>query len=325
MSATVQNPGLLSLLVDNGRFGNRAFGVGPSGPLDSFAYEVGNYLAGNEQMMPAIEFFHPGPEITFHEPTLISVTGVGVAIQLDDREVLPWRPIAVAKNTTLRLLPTGQGSCGYIHILGGWKAESWRGSRTTSLSMGLGGYQGRALKKGDDLDFIPTEISKNNQQPNWHVSGSELGEVYSDQKHICCVPGPESGCFEKNQLEQFVSQRFQIMPNSNRMGFRLFGEALSVEKKIEMVSSAVDFGTIQVLPDGQLIVLMADHQTTGGYPRLASVVSADLPRLAQLGKQRDLYFSWSTAEMAYALLTERIRRMKELKNSCLLRLKPYLH
>ena len=325
MSATVQNPGLLSLVVDNGRFGNRAFGVGPSGPLDSFAYEVGNYLAGNEELMPAIEFFHPGPEITFHESALISVTGVGVAMLVNDREVFPWRPIEIPKNTTVRMFPTGQGSCGYIHIHGGWKAESWRGSHTTTLSIGLGGYQGRALKKGDVLEFIPTELSKNVQHLNWHVSEWELNEVYADQKHICCVPGPESVCFTKNQLDQFVSQRFQIRPNSNRMGYRLVGEALLLEKKIEMVSSAVDLGTIQVLPDGQLIVLMADHQTTGGYPRLASVVSPDLPRLAQLGKQRDLYFSWCTTEMAYALLAERNRRLKELKNSCLLRLKPYLH
>ena len=325
MSATIQNPGLLSLVVDNGRFGNRVFGIGPSGPLDSFAYEVGNYLAGNEELMPAIEFFHPGPEITFHESALISVTGVGISMLLNDREVWPWRPIQVSKNSKLRLLPTGLGSCGYIHILGGWKAESWLGSRTTALSIGLGGYQGRALKKGDEVDFMPTEISKNGQNLNWHISDLELGEVYSDQKHICCVPGPESAWFEQNLLDQFVSQRFQIRPNSNRMGYRLVGDALRVEKKIEMISSAVDLGTIQVLPDGQLIVLMVDHQTTGGYPRLASVVSSDLPRLAQLGKQRDLYFSWCTTEMAFALVTERKRRLKELKNSCLLRLKPYLH
>lgn len=325
MSATVLSPGLLSLLVDGGRYGHRAIGVGTSGPMDPFAFEVGNYLAGNETLLPSIEFFHPGPEITFHESALIAVTGVGIAMTLDGIDVLPWRPLEVRKNSTLRLIPMGKGTCGYIAILGGWESEYWLGSRSTSLAIGTGGFQGRALKKEDTLFFKPAPGGKEGQHLNWHLAESEITEVYSDQKHISCVKGPESDWLEANLLDQFVSERFRITPRSNRMGYRLAGEPLRSSKKIEMISSAVDLGTIQLLPDGQLVVLMADHQTTGGYPRLAAVAHSDIPRLTQFGRQSDLCFSWCSIDTACTLHEERKQRVKELKNSCLLRLKSYLH
>ena len=108
------------------------------------------------------------------------------------------------------------------------------------------------------------------------------------------------------------------------MGYRLKGDLLRPEKKFELVSSGVDFGTIQLPPDGQLIVLMADHQTTGGYPRLASIAHADLPRFTQFDRKKDLYFSWCTPDLAYLMYTERQKRLSEIKSSCLLRIKPYL-
>lgn len=326
MSVIVHHAGMHSMLVDSGREFHRSSGIAPCGPMDPFAYQVGNYLVGNDQPATAIEFFQSGPELEFMLPTLVAITGPGSGGLLDGKKVMAWRPIFIEKGSILRLSISGEGAVGYLNIHGGWKSQHWLGSGTTHLAARIGGHEGRLLMKNDELIF-KTEI-KGHGNPadlNWNISENELYDIYSREKHISCIRGPENEIIDSALSEKFVSQPFRISSKSNRMGYRLSGEHLTMNRKIEMISSPVDFGTIQLLPDGQLAVLMADHQTTGGYPRLATVIRTDFPRLAQFSRSRDLYFSWCTPETAYGLLNDRHQKLRELKNSCFLRLKQYLH
>lgn len=325
MSATVLHPGLHSMLVDTGRAGHRLSGIGPSGPMDSFAYQIGNFLTGNNDSLCAIEFFQSGPELLFHQTALVAITGPGSYGILDGEKVSGWRPLIIKKDSVLKLVISGDGMVGYLNIYGGWGAQQWLGSSTTQLSAGMGGYHGRLLQRSDVIKIQKEYNFKDSSEISWHISDRELSSIYAAEKHICCVQGPESIKLPPATLDHFVSQRFRVSPKSNRMGYRLSGEPLIMDKKLEMISSPVDLGTIQLLPDGQLVVLMADHQTTGGYPRLASVVHADIPRLAQFSSSHDLCFSWCTPDTAYGLMNERSKKINEIKNSCLLRLKPYLH
>lgn len=325
MNVIVLQTGLHSMIVDSGRIGHRSSGIGPCGPMDSFAYQIGNFLVGNEHPGCAIEFFQNGPELLFHEPALVSITGPGASGALNGSHIMSWRPHLIPKDSVLRLTVSGEGSIGYLSIYGGWTAHQWLGSGTTMISAGIGGVSGKLLQRNDQINFniLPWNLASRNL--NWSISEIELAEVYSGEKHISCVKGPEASLQASELLDQFTSQSFQISSRSNRMGYRLAGNALKSVPMVELVSSPVDFGTIQLLPDGQLIVLMADHQTTGGYPRLANVIYTDLPRLAQYSKNRLLYFSWCPVDLAYTLYEARLKKIKDLKNSCLLKLKPYLH
>lgn len=330
MKAIVRNPGLHALIVDEGRSGARALGIGPSGPMDIFAFMTGNFLAGNAVPAPAIEFFLPAPEIYFEDSALVAVTGPGLSVLVNEKIISAWKPFLIPPKSTLKIITNGDSICGYICVNNGWNAQEWLNSKTTSLAASMGGLNGRLLKKDDLLVSLQEQqLSAEDQQlfsdhMNWQISEKEIHEVYFQDKHICCVRGPEAGKIGEPAEEAFVSGRFRISAKSNRMGYRLTGPPLINTNRLEMVSSAVDFGTIQLLPDGQLIVLMADHQTTGGYPRIATVIHADLPGLAQFNRKKDISFTWCCADTAYQIAEERSRRLNEIKNSCLLQLNQYL-
>ena len=327
MKAIVRNPGLHSLIVDTERSGSRALGIGPCGPMDAFAFMTGNFLAGNIKSAPAIEFFLPAPEIFFEDSALVAVTGPGLKVSVDGRNVFAWKPFMVPAKSTLKISSEGLATCGYICVNNGWDAQEWLGSKTTNLAASMGGFKGRLLKKDDVLyssAALRLASAGELQLPNWHISEKEIHEVYFQNKHICCVRGPEAGKIGEPAEETFVSGRFRISAKSNRMGYRLIGPPLPNNNRVELVSSAVDYGTIQLLPDGQLIVLMADHQTTGGYPRIGTVIHADMPGLVQFNRKKDISFTWCSADTAYQIAEERNRRLNEIKNSCMLRLKQYL-
>lgn len=325
MQAVILNPGLHALIVDEGRGGYRALGIGPSGPMDNFAFMTGNFLAGNMIPAPAIEFFLPAPEIYFEASALISVTGPGLSVSVDGNLFPAWKPFVIPARSRLKIIASLESVCGYICVNGGWEAQEWLGSKTTNLPAGMGGHQGRLLKKDDHISFFPRLVRSHSDALTWQISEKEIREVYFRDKHICCVMGPESGMLGYAGEEAFTSGRFRISSKSNRMGYRLSGPPVSILNKQEMVSSAVDFGTIQLLPDGQLIILMADHQTTGGYPRIGTVISADIPGLVQFSRKQDLSFTRCSVDTAWHLSEERNRRLNEIKNSCALRLQNVLN
>lgn len=324
MSIKVIKPGLLATLVDGGRSGFRYLGIGPAGTMDHFAMAVSNYLVGNGERSATLEMNFPAPEFLFQDDQLVCVAGKGFRVYINGEIISLWKPYVVKKGSTVKFEKMATGSRAYLSVHGGWRGQDWLGSFSTSLGVRAGGYGGRALQKDDVLEANEKchEASQPKSLP-WGISKSELDKVYSPSDHIRIVASVETDKLAAGAREKLLSSPFRITHQSNRMGYRLEGAQLSLRQPMEMISSPVDFGTIQLLPDGNLIILMADHQTTGGYPRIASVIKSDLPMLAQMSPNENIRFRLVSLNEAEAEWQSREKLLAELKQVCLAHYKNY--
>jgi antagonist of KipI len=302
MSILVQKSGLLSTIQDLGRTGFRRFGINPNGAMDTQTARLINILLGNDETEAVLEIHYPAPRFLFEEAAIIALGGAYFGAKLNDKLIENWRPYFIEKNQTLIFTRKVFGNRAYLSIKGGFQVEKWLGSASTNLTAEIGGFKGRSLQRNDRLIFN-SGFSIQDSKLLYKISKSLIPH-YSSFPIIRVIAGAEYEQMTALSKKNFLRQDFIIRNDSNRMGFRLNGEPLHLLDKTELVSSAVDFGTIQLLPDGQLIVLMADHQTSGGYPRVAHVVSTDLPILAQLGANDKVGFEIISLEEAERLLLE---------------------
>ncbi len=324
MSIKIIKPGLLATLVDEGRVGFRNIGIGPGGAMDSFAMKVANYLVGNGEKAAVMEMHFPAPEMLFQNVHLICVTGKGFEIFVDDKTIPLWKPIAVEKGSIIKFTKSGSGSRAYLAVHNGWKAHEWLGSFSTHLGVKAGGYLGRALQKEDVLETATNELAVNGTKTlPWRISKNELDAIYSPPDEIRIINSIEADLLLSESRKKLLSSNFSVTHQSNRMAYRLEGEKLFLSRPVELVSSAVDFGTIQLLPDGNLIILMADHQTTGGYPQIASVIKADLPKLAQLNLSDKINFKMIPLSEAESILLSKEKQLAELKHICVRQFNQY--
>lgn len=325
MSIKINKPGILATLQDAGRHGYRNIGMGSGGAMDLFAMRVANYLCGNQDECPVMEFNFPAPEILFEEDAMIGIAGADFTAVIDEMTVLPWRTLLVKKNSVLKFRQPAHGSKVYLAVQGGWDAEKWLGSCSTHLKLRIGGHHGRSLQKDDRISFKPCVFSFSaNRMLPCHISQNELDRIYKPSNSINCLHGPEYEMLDTRSMKIFTQQSFSITHQSDRMGYRLKGPVLSKKELTEMISSPVDSGVIQLLPDGQCIILMADHQTTGGYPRIASVIKADHPRLAQLMPGQTIDFRFGRIEEAESEFLQMKKLLAEIKIACYLNLKNYV-
>lgn len=327
MSCSILRPGLLTTLQDAGRFGFQQVGVIVSGPMDALALRVANLLVGNQGGAAALEITLLGPKIRFEADHLIALTGANLSAKLDGKPVPLNRPLAVRRGCELAFGSAHIGCRAYLAVSGGFDVPEVLGSRATYLRAGLGGLEGRALRAGDVLPAPgPTPAGKRlHQQLLGHSSVQEwatstwypdpqLTPVPSNNPIIRAMRGPEYDLFTKESQQAFWQEEFTVTPNSDRMGFRLAGPVLQLQTELEILSTAVTFGTVQVPAGGAPIVLMADHQTTGGYPRLAQVMTADLPRLAQVppgGRLRFQEISLSDAQYWYLHQQQALQQLQQ--------------
>jgi len=288
MSILIQKSGLLSTIQDLGRTNYRRFGINTNGAMDKTAVRLINILLGNDETEAVLEMHFPAPVLRFEKAAVLALGGADFGATLDDKSVENWRPVFVGKNQTLKFTKKIFGNRAYLSVKGGFKIEQWLGSASTNLIAGIGGFEGRSLQKTDKLIFNSKLKTQNSKFP-YKLSKSLLPR-YSSFPTVRVIAGAEFGRLTAIHEQNFLKQNFTVGNDSNRMGFRLTGEPLYLIDKTELVSSAVGFGTIQLLPDGQMIILMADCQTSGGYPRIAHVVSTDLPLLAQLGASDKVNF-----------------------------------
>jgi antagonist of KipI len=317
MSIEVIKAGLLSTIVASERRGFRYLGIGTSGAMDHFAMAVSNYLVGNDEDSATLEINFPAPEFLFQKDHLVAVAGKGFRILLNDKTFSSWKPLWVKKETIMKFEKIERGGRAYLAIHEGFKVQKWLGSFTTHLGVRAGGHLGRALQKGDILmasDFFQPGMETKNLP--WGILKNELDKIYLPYNEIRIVESVETDLLSPESKEKLLTTEFKIANQSNRMGYRLEGEKLTLTKQFELVSSAVDFGTIQLLPDGNLIILTADHQTTGGYPRIGSVIKSDLPKLAQLNPNDKISFKLITLNAAENKLQERTKLLTELKQAC---------
>lgn len=269
MEMTVIRAGILTTVQDLGRPGHRASGVPLSGPMDPMALRVANLLVGNPETAATLECTLRGPELVFSTDTVIALGGA------EFEGLAPWQPVMVPAGGRMKLGAVRRGCRGYLAVAGGIDVPIVLGSRSTYLRGEFGGYQGRALRDGDAVRVPDVARTMAN---HWRIDARIL-PPYSSAPTVRVVRGAHTDEFGG----ALFAAEFRILPQSDRMGIRLGGARLArIGGAADLVSSAVAPGTVQVPPDGQPIVLMADAQTIGGYPQAAHVISVDLPLMAQL-------------------------------------------
>lgn len=314
MSLLIQKEGILTTIQDLGRDGYRDLGINPGGAMDRTAVRLINILLGNEEREAALEFHFPAGAVIFEQPAIFSLGGADFDAQLDGKKIENWRAHFAETGAKLRFTGKSSGNCLYLSVQGGFVLETWLGSCSTNLVARAGGLNGRRLHSGDRLEFR-TPSNRKPRELNYFVSPS-LIPFYRPCPTVRITAGAELELLPPESREIFSNSTFILSNRSDRMGYRLAGTALKLKKDFEMLSSAVDFGTIQLLPDGNLIVLMADHQTTGGYPRLGHVISLDLPLLAQLGPGDNVGFHLVSIDQVENLLTQFAKELDIFRLGC---------
>ncbi len=295
---TLRRAGMLTTVQDRGRTGYRREGVPLSGAVDPFALRLANLLVGNDDDAAGLEFALVGPEIEFRAGALVAVCG-------GDFGVPRCRPFWVEAGETLRLGPARSGCRGYLAIAGGIQVRPVLGSRSTYVRALLGGSAGRAMKDGD---VLPIPRVTRRVLGRWRIDPKILPE-YSSEPEVRVVAGVHADEFSRT----WDGAEFEVTPQSDRMGIRLEGHNVVREKGGELTSIPLTPGTVQVPPDGNPIIVLADAQTIGGYPQLAHVVTVDLPLLAQLRPGDHLTFRQVTLPVSHELWRRRERALGMLR------------
>lgn len=288
MSVLIRKSGILSTIQDIGRLGFRRFGINPNGVMDRTAARLINILLGNDENCAVIETHFPAAEIEFESECVFAVGGADLGMTLDGVEAENWRAHRAEVGTKLSFQRKRSGERAYLAVRGGFKVDHWLGSASTNFSAKIGGHHGRKFGAGDIIDTAPDRAGSGSFIH--HRISHSIIPGYNRSPIVRAVSGGEFGLLNEKSRELFENSHFQISNDSNRMGYRLGGQPLTLSTPTELLSSAVSFGTVQLLPNGQLIILMADHQTTGGYPRIANVIEYDLPLLAQIGANDKVTF-----------------------------------
>lgn len=321
MSLSILKAGLLDSLQDGGRFGHASLGINPGGAMDGFAASCANYLVGNERDEAVLEMHFPAAQILFTADALISICGADLTPTIHDEIIPNWQPVMVKRNSILYFQKWQWGSRAYLAVCGGFKLDKWLNSYSTNLKAGAGGYKGRALAKDDVLEIADHGLNicrqvapKHYFQPlHWGVPQKS---VYERAGEIFLLPGPEWELLNDESKQLLTGSAFTIAPRSDRMGYLLDGHSLQLRHSYEMISSGVDFGTIQLLPNGQLMALMADHQTTGGYPRMGNIIGVHLHKFAQLQPGAEVRFTIVNMLTAEQLLFSQLRDLRIIQRSC---------
>lgn len=316
MGIKVLKAGMLTTVQDLGRFGFQRYGMVVSGAMDSLALRLGNILIGNNESEAALECTMLGPTLLFEKAQRVSVTGADLSVKLDGIPMPMWKPMNITAGSVLSFGKATRGCRSYICFYGGLALSAVLGSKATYMRAELGGWKGRALHKNDVIPFkhVHRDAIK-------HFSWQLANDLYPDMSSsvIRVIKGPHFQYFDEVSRNNFLQEPFTILNDSDRMGYRLGSVALQLRSPMELLSSAVTYGTIQVPPQGQAIALMADHPTTGGYPIIAQVIEADLPLLAQKQPQERIKFEHVTVERAQQLLNKRHRQIQCLKQSIALK------
>lgn len=273
-------PGFLSTVQDAGRWGWLRFGVPPSGPLDAAAFNAANALTGNAPHAAGLEITWIGPTLRVTRDALIAVCGADFELWVGRLPVPTWHSVVMRAGQVLRFGERRSGARAYLAVDGGIALPPYLGSQATYLPGGFGGLEGRALRAGDQLPLHP-----GNGDPFARAGRAwprAQRPPYSAAPLLRVILGPQAEAFSETGIATLLNATYTLSPTSDRMGARLVGPAIAHAGETGIVSDGVIAGCIQAPPDGQPIIMLADHQTTGGYPKIATVIQADLPLLAQL-------------------------------------------
>jgi len=295
----VQEPGLFTTVQDLGREGFGPQGVSASGAADAVSLRLGNRLVGNAEGAAGLEMTLLGGTFVFSDGAIVALTGADFGATVDGAQAALWTSMVVKPGQTLRLGPTRSGARCYLCVRGGIEVKPFLGSASTHILSGLGGHEGRSLRKGDMLKIGPA----NGAVPKRRLSANALKHVLP-RKVLRVTPGSQSDWFPEAAQRMFYESRYRVAEESNRMGIRLEGGAVPEVAGGKMISEGVSLGAIQVPDGGQPIILFVEQQTTGGYPKIANVVSADFHCLGQLRPRDEIRFERVDWAAARSLLRE---------------------
>ena len=277
--------GFLTTVQDTGRIGWGRFGVPPAGPMDPFAFRAANLLVGNPPDAAGLEITLAGPVLRASCECLIAVCGAEFDVRVGSLPAPTWHAVFVRAGYEIRFGQRRNGARAYLAVSGGIVLPQFLGSCATYLPGGFGGLEGRALRAGDQL-FLGRYRDSDLRDSDLLIRAGKAWPrsarlPYSPNPTLRVVMGPQDDYFTSEGLATFVESEYEVTRSSDRMGYRLCGPAVTHRDKADIVSDGVVTGSVQIPGDGQPIVMMADHQTTGGYPKIATVIRADLPLLAQ--------------------------------------------
>ncbi|RZK73504.1 MAG: biotin-dependent carboxyltransferase family protein [Pedobacter sp.] len=324
MQLSVIKPGVFSTIQDLGRTAYLGQGVPLSGAMDQLSSILANIALGNEETEATLEVSYANAEFITDTDILLSYCGYGALMVIDDINIPASRPVFIPKGHVVKLINNSMGSRTYIAVAGGWNVPDILGSKSTYVTGGFGGLNGRTLQKGDVLSsthqFHSTtaKILEQLKSPGINYTSWSIKHVTKEPgKHteIRVVPGQEMEWLDTNSILSFLSDEYLLSNQANRMGLNLNGRKMKRKNIEELLSTAVVPGTIQVTGDGSLILLMADCQTTGGYPRIAQVAAVDLSLCGQLKPDDAINFVAISKEEAENLYLEQRKELYKIKSS----------
>ncbi|MDY3919648.1 MAG: biotin-dependent carboxyltransferase family protein [Candidatus Limivivens sp.] len=305
MSMKVIFPGALSSIQDRGRIGYQKYGITSSGAMDSWSMAAANALVGNDPGEAVLEMTVVGPILTFTRKAVAAIAGAPMTPTLNQKPVPMHTAFEVNPGDLLSLGGVTAGCRTYLTVRGGFAIEPVMGSRSTNLKCALGGFQGRALKAGDEIPFREAGA----------LSGKfpTLPGIACDSDiSLRVVPGPQEEFFTENGRRTFYSAAYRVSDSADRMGYKLAGAPVENTGTVDIISDGIVFGSVQIPPNGMPIVMMADHQTTGGYAKIGTVISCDLPKIAQTKPGDTIHFVPVTVEEAQNLQKEYLKKLQEL-------------
>jgi antagonist of KipI len=317
MSIKIIKKGILDTMQDKGRLGYQHMGIGTSGVMDQMAFIMANALLGNDDEA-VIEMHFPAAHFLFEKNCVIVLTGADFGAMLNGIAIEMKKPFMAQSGDELQFKKCNYGSRCYLAVQGGLVIKSWLHSYSTNLKAKAGGHEGRALLNGDIIYFkkeVSSNVLLNSNSFPWNDFKKWMQQFYEKNK-IQLVIGQEYNLLNEASTKVLLSEAFKILPQSDRMGYRLSGSALVQTNQIEKLSSGVVKGTVQLIPSGQLIILMADCQTTGGYPVIAHVATVAMHRLAQYQLNESVEFTIITHAEASLLFKRQQKECNHWKEKC---------
>lgn len=307
----VVRSGWLTMVQDLGRYGYQQYGVSVAGVMDHLSAIVANRLVGNSDHAAVLELTLKGPELRFEQRAVIAIAGADLSPTINGHGVPLWKSIAIHRGSRLSFGAQRVGSRAYLAIAGGIDIPLVLGSRATHRASEMGGLGGRPLRAGDIL--YAGEPAKSLDRSIGTRLPDQLRPRYGRSATLRILPGPQQDFFGARSLATLTKATYTVSPQSDRMGYRLTGPKIVRKGSAQFISDGTAMGALQVPPDGQPILLMADRQTTGGYPKIAVVISADLPLAAQLAPGDTITF----AECSLTTAQKALRRQRALLDAAL--------
>lgn len=325
MGLKVTHSGVLDTIQDMGRFHYQHLGINPGGFMDPCAASIANFLVGNSSQHAALELHFPASEFIVEKPCLLALSGADFRATINGSPFPINQTLVAGKGCIIKFHKSGNMTRTYLAIHGGIKGESWLGSSGTNLKIKKGGIQGRGLKKGDRLtperEYLKYQVPPEN---TFALTGIKVYtfSFYKNPDKLRFIPSMDSDGLDDSSVVKMINSEYHVDRSSDRMGYRLTGPKLLIKKNFrQKFSSAVVKGTLQLLPSGDIVILMADHQSTGGYPMIGNIIASDLPKLAQKKPGDPVYFNPQNLHLAENEFIRYLKNMNQIQDYCMKQLK----